>query len=203
MGNSVKFRRGTMDDVAKYHPDAIRVEVFMDGDTLIFVDNNKKFLYNISNKEEINSEVTDMRYDRETLERYAKKCELVGTFNGKRIYACDKKTYGELHTKRDEYYIIYDDCNRFVRLNKLEGMITPLGSIENTMRDGQVYIEPKKEENIPVKFYSTVSDKLNTKEKEAAKQEEAKSTNTNTDDFFAKVDKMIDDILKSEFDYSL
>lgn len=162
----------------------------MDGDTLIFVDNNKNFLYNISNKE-IYKEVTDMRYDRETLEKYAKNSMLVGKYCGSNVYACDKKTYEALYTERDDYFIIYDDHNKFVRLNKIEGMVTPLGGIESTNSDGGIYIVPKP---APVKFYATTSDKL----KEEVTVEEKK-----TEDFFDKVDKMIDDILSAGFNYNV
>ena len=165
----------------------------MDGDTLIFVDNNKNFLYNISNKE-IYKEVTDMRYDRETLEKYAKKLEIVGLYGGEKIYACTKKDYETLHVLRPDYFIIYDDYNKLVKQNRIEGQVTVLGSINDVNKQGEMYIVPKKKESVPVKFYATTSDKL----KEEVKVEEKK-----TEDFFDKVDKMIDDILSAGFNYDV
>ena len=73
-----------------------------------------------------------MYYCYETLQKYYNANEILGSWNGREVYACPRK---ELYKKPfDYYYIVYDDerMGKFplVRANKLCGLVTESGGVE-------------------------------------------------------------------------
>lgn len=135
------------------------------------------------------------KYSYEGLKSAAASGSRIGMYQGVEVYACSKYKYDSMKNKGNRYYVIYDDNNYMVRNYSIFGTIDSNGGLDvwqNTRRfitPQQVVmeskIEPKVEKKVPATSYSAVVN--------------GGEGAVNTDDFFARLDKEINELLATEF----
>lgn len=131
------------------------------------------------------------KYSYEGLKSAAASGSRIGMYQGIEVYSCSKYKYDSMKNKGNRYYVIYDDNNYMVRNYSIFGTIDSNGSLdvwERTKRfvtPQQVVMEPKVEKTVPATSYSAVVN--------------GGEGAVKTDDFFAELDRQINELLATEF----
>lgn len=131
-----------------------------------------------------------MAYDYNTMKLAAERESALGTFNGTSVYAIKKE---DLHkSSNGSYYIVYDDENALVKDGVFYGRVGTWGDIsEVKVPCHYAYPEPKR--------------KATKKEREVSVEEvpvsakEVPLVSMGTDEFFGRIEKEINSLLRSEF----
>lgn len=128
------------------------------------------------------------KYSYNELKAAANAGRRIGGWKGKNVYACSKYDYD---AAQPHFYVLYDDGNKLISQGKVYGEINSNGEVTECSNP-YFWYGPSKRKN---------SDKVATA---VAKTVPATTTvvesGVNVDDFFAKIDREINELLASTAD---
>jgi hypothetical protein len=154
-----------------------------------------------------------MRYDYETMKKYAYRKEPIGKYYGAFVFSMSKKDYQDLQDDRGYYYLIYDDGNYIVRNNYIYALLSENGNL-NEFSDKRVYLKDEdKDEKSAVVRNVYIRDNGGTEKANViignnTKSEVSETKTTPVKDdlssaFFDRISQEIDNILKGGFNYEV
>lgn len=132
-------------------------------------------------------------YDYTTLKLASERGEILGTFNGISVCAIAKKDLWSSVAGR--YYIVYDDDNKLVKNQWCYGTVTSTGAI-NEYTKGRYYaypepqVEKKMEEPVKVEEVNVAAKTI-------------PLVDAGAEDFFIRIEKEIDELLKNDFNFEV
>lgn len=135
-----------------------------------------------------------MAYDYNTMKLAAERESSLGTFNGVGVYAIKKE---DLYLSPDgRYYIVYDDDNALVKDGMFYGRVSTWGDVsEVKIPRYYAYPEPKRK--------ATVKEREVSVEEVPVKAKEVPLVSMGTDEFFGRIEREIDELLKSDFKFEM
>lgn len=135
-----------------------------------------------------------MAYDYNTMKLAAERGSSLGTFGGVEVYAIKKE---DLYKSSDGcYYIVYDDENAFVKDGVFYGKVGTWGDIsEVKIPRPYAYPEPKRK--------ATVKERKVPVEEVPVSAKEVPLVSMGTDEFFGRIEREIDALLKSDFKFEM
>ena len=135
-----------------------------------------------------------MAYDYNTMKLAAERGSSLGTFNGVEVYAIKKE---DLYKSSDgRYYIVYDDENAFVKDGMFHGRVGTWGDInEVKIPSHYAYPEPRRK--------ATKKEREVSVEEVPVRAKEVPLVSMGTDEFFGRIEREIDELLKSDFKFEM
>ena len=135
-----------------------------------------------------------MAYDYNTMKLAAARGSSLGTFNGVDVYAIKKE---DLYKSSDgSYYIVYDDENAFVKDGMFYGRVSTWGDIsEVKIPCHYAYPEPRRKATVEKREVSV--------EEVPVQAKEVPLVSMGTDEFFGRIEREIDELLKSDFKFEM
>lgn len=135
-----------------------------------------------------------MAFDYNTMKLAAARGSSLGTFNGVDVYAIKKE---DLYKSSDgSYYVVYDDDNAFIKDGMFYGKVSTWGDIsEVKIPRYYEYPEPKRKATVEKREVSV--------EEVPVKAKEVPLVSMGTDEFFGRIEREIDELLKSDFKFEV
>lgn len=148
-----------------------------------------------------------MRYDYETMKKYAYRKEPIGKYYGVWVFSMSKKDYQDLQDDRGYYYLIYDDNNLIVRDNYVYAWLSVNGDLHEP-KEKRVYLTDEDEKPVVGIKDNGGTEKANIIIGNNTKSEVSETKTTPVKDdlssaFFDRISQEIDNILKGGFNYEV
>lgn len=144
------------------------------------------------------------KYSYNELKLAAAEGRRIGGYKGKNVFACSKWKYDPLRNK-GSFYVLYDEDNKLVYDGIVYGTISEKGLVDE-WNDKRTWISPV---NQMVATFSTLQPEAPVKQKPKTVPATAYSAMVagvgdsggiiNTEDFFVRLDKEINELLATEF----
>lgn len=125
------------------------------------------------------------KYSYNELKSAANTGRRIGGWKGKNVYACSKYDYDET---KSHFYVLYDDGNKLISQGKVYGEINSNGEVTECSNP-YFWYGPSKKKNLD-KIAPTVA-------KTVPATTTVVESGVNVDDFFARIDREINELLAS------
>ena len=132
----------------------------------------------------------------------------IGGYMNRNVFACSKWEYDALKSKnRDSFYVLYDEDNKLVCDGTIYGTISEKGLVDEWERK-RAWVSPQSQVEVS---FAPVASKAKSKTSQPPKTVPATAYSAfvagvgdsggviNTEDFFVRLDKEINELLATEF----
>lgn len=143
------------------------------------------------------------KYSYNELKVAAAEGRRIGGYKGKNVFSCSKWKYDALKSK-DAFYVLYDEDNKLVHDGIIYGTISDGGLVDEWERQ-RTWVSPQSQVAVKFEPVSPAKHKAKSQTKTIPATEYSAFVNggegvVNTEDFFVRLDKEINELLATPFD---
>lgn len=143
------------------------------------------------------------KYSYNELKVAAAEGRRIGGYKGKNVFSCSKWKYDALKSK-DAFYVLYDEDNKLVYDGAIYGTISDGGLVDEWERQ-RTWISPQSQVAVTFEPVSPAKHKAKSQTRTVPATEYSAFVNggegpINTEDFFVRLDKEINELLATPFD---
>jgi hypothetical protein len=143
------------------------------------------------------------KYSYNELKVAAAEGRRIGGYKGKNVFSCSKWKYDALKSK-DAFYVLYDEDNKLVHDGTIYGTISDGGLVDEWDRQ-RTWVSPQSQVAVKFEPVSPAKHKAKSQTKTVPATEYSAFVNggegpINTEDFFVRLDKEINELLATPFD---
>jgi hypothetical protein len=143
------------------------------------------------------------KYSYNELKVAAAEGRRIGGYKGKNVFSCSKWKYDALKSK-NAFYVLYDEDNKLVHDGTIYGTISDGGLVDEWDRQ-RTWVSPQSQVAVKFEPVSPAKHKAKSQTKTIPATEYSAFVNggegvVNSDNFFAELDRQINELLATPFD---